>query len=179
MKLLILYGTTEGQTRKIAHFMEAILQNAGHQVTVADSSAEPPAPEGYDAIMVGGSIHMQKYQSAIKHYIKKHVAELSQMPGAFFSVSLAVASDMDDEHLEVQKITADFLEQTGWKPLMTSQIAGALKYTEYDYFKRLIMKMISKKEGGATDTSQDYEYTDWDEVTKFVNEFLERASQKP
>jgi menaquinone-dependent protoporphyrinogen oxidase len=166
------------QTRKIAHFMEAILQNTGHQVTVADTSAEPPAPIGYDAIMIGSSIHMHKYHSAVKHYIKKHLANLNQIPGAFFSVSLAVASGMQDEHLEVQKITTDFLEKIGWKPLMTSQIAGALKYTEYDYFKRLIMKMISKKEGGATDMSQDYEYTNWDEVTKFMNEFVNEASQK-
>ena len=100
------------------------------------------------------------------------------MPGAFFSVSLAAASGLEDEHREVQKIATDFLEQTGWKQLMTSQIAGALKYTEYDYFKRLIMKMISKKEGGATDTSQDYEYTNWDEVTKFVNEFANKISEK-
>ena len=179
MKLLILYGTTEGQTRKIAHFIEAVLQNAGHQVTVADTTTEPPTPKEFDAVIIGASIHMHKYQSAVKHYIRKHVAELNQMPGAFFSVSLAAASGLEDEHREVQKITIDFLEQTGWKPLITSQIAGALKYTEYDYFKRLIMKMISKKEGGATDTSQDYEYTNWDEVTKFVNEFANKISQKP
>lgn len=178
MKLLILYGTTEGQTRKIAHFIEAILHNAGHQVTIADTNAEPPSPQDYDAVLIGSSIHMHKYQSAVKHYIKKHVADLNQMPGAFFSVSLAAASGIEDEHREVQKITTDFLEQTGWKPLMTTQIAGALKYTEYDYFKRLIMKMISKKEGGATDTSQDYEYTRWDEVTKFVNEFANKISHK-
>ncbi|MFE3867906.1 flavodoxin domain-containing protein [Flavobacterium sp. LS2P90] len=179
MKLLILYGTTEGQTRKIAYFMEAILQNAGHQVTIADTTAEPPAPEEYDAVIIGSSIHMHKYQSAVKHYIRKHVPELNQMPGAFFSVSLAAASGLEDEHREVQKITTDFLEQTGCKPLMTSQIAGALKYTEYDYFKRLVMKMISKKEGGATDTSKDYEYTHWDEETKFINEFVKKTSQKP
>ena len=179
MKILILYGTTEGQTRKIAHFMEAILQNAGHHVTIADTATNPPAPTAYDAILIGSSIHMHKYQSAAKHYIKKHLDELNNMPGAFFSVSLAVASGLAEENLGVQKITNDFLEQTGWKPMMVTQIAGALKYTEYDYFKRLVMKMISKKEGGATDTSQDYEYTDWEEVTKFVNEFLERASQSP
>ncbi|RKS92369.1 menaquinone-dependent protoporphyrinogen oxidase [Flavobacterium limicola] len=178
MKLLILYGTTEGQTRKIAYFIEAILHNAGHLVTIADTTDEPPSPKDYDAILIGSSIHMHKYQSAVKHYIKKHVAHLNQMSSAFFSVSLAAASGLEDEQREVQKITTDFLEQTGWKPLMISQIAGALKYTEYDYFKRIMMKMISKKEGGATDTSQDYEYTNWDEVTKFVNEFANKISQK-
>ena len=29
MKILIVYGTTEGQTRKIARFMEDVLQDAG------------------------------------------------------------------------------------------------------------------------------------------------------
>jgi menaquinone-dependent protoporphyrinogen oxidase len=178
MKILILYGTTEGQTRKIAHFIEAILHNAGNQVTIADTTAEPPSPKEYDAVLIGSSIHMHKYQSSVKNYIKKHVAHLNQMPSAFFSVSLAAASGLEDEQREVQKITTHFLEQTGWRPLMTSQVAGALKYTEYDYFKRLIMKLISKKEGGATDTSQDYEYTDWDEVTKFANEFSNKISNK-
>ena len=178
MKLLILYGTTEGQTRKIAHFMEALLHNAEHQITIADTTANPPSPKEYDAVLIGSSIHMHKYQSAVNHYIKKYADELNLIPGAFFSVSLAAASGMEDEHLEVQKITNDFLKQTGWKPMMTTQIAGALKYTEYDYFKRLIMKLISKKEGGATDTSQDYEYTNWDEVIQFINEFANKVSQK-
>lgn len=178
MKLLILYGTTEGQTNKIAHFIATLLQNLGHIVTISDTTAEPPAPTKCDAVLIGSSIHMHKYQSAVKHYIKKHITELNQIPGAFFSVSLAAASNVADEHCKVQKITTDFLEETGWRPLLTSQIAGALKYIEYDYFKRLVMKMISKREGGATDTSQDYEFTNWDEVTAFVNEFLNKISQK-
>jgi menaquinone-dependent protoporphyrinogen oxidase len=61
---------------------------------------------------------------------------------------------------------------------MTTQIAGALKYTQYDFFKRLIMKMIAKREGQTTDTSKDYEYTDWNAVKKFTLEFALKASQK-
>jgi len=176
MKILIVYGTTEGQTRKIARFMEDVLQDAGHKVTIADASDEPPVPGDYDAIVIGGSIHVHKYQSAVTHYITKHVAVLNKMPGAFFSVCLAVASDMEEEHREAEKITSDFLAQTGWKPLFTTQVAGALKYTRYDYFKRLIMKVISKREGRTTDTSQDYEYTNWDAVKKFVIEFADKVS---
>ena len=176
MKLLIVYGTTEGQTRKIARYMEDVLQDAGHKVTIADATEEPPAPDDYDTVLIGGSIHMHKYQSAVAHYITHHVAVLNKIPGAFFSVCLAVASDMEDEHHEAEKITKDFLAQTGWKPLLTTQIAGALKYTQYDFFKRLIMKMIAKREGRTTDTSQDYEYTNWDAVKKFVIAFAEKVS---
>jgi menaquinone-dependent protoporphyrinogen oxidase len=175
MKLLIVYGTSEGQTRKIARFMEDVLQEASHKVTIADASDDPPAPNDFDAILIGASIHMHKYQSAVADYITRHVSVLNKMHGAFFSVCLAVASDIEEEHLEAEKITKDFLMQTGWKTLMTTQIAGALKYTKYDFFKRLIMKMISKREGRTTDTSQDYEFTDWVAVRKFVTDFLDEG----
>lgn len=168
MKFLIVYGTTEGQTRKIARFMETVLHEAGHEVTIADASDEPPAPDHYDAVLIGGSIHMHNYQPAVQHYITRHVTVLNRMPGAFFSVCLAVASGIEEEHCEAEKITHDFLAKTGWATAVSTQIAGALKYTEYNFFKRLIMKMIAKREGQATDTSRDYEYTDWNDVKKFV-----------
>ena len=175
MKFLIIYGTTEGQTRKIARFMEEVLQENGHQAIIADASDEPPTPTGFDAVLIGGSLHMHKYQSPMAHYVTNNITDLNTMPTAFFSVSLAVASDMEEEHQEVQKITDEFLAQKGWKPIETTQIAGALKYTQYDYFKRLIMKIISKKEGRTTDTSQDYEYTDWNAVKKFIDQFADKV----
>jgi len=178
MKFLIVYGTTEGQTRKIAGFMEETLKAEGHLVTIADATNDPPAPSGYDAVLIGCSIHIHKYQNAITHYITRHAEVLNKMPGAFFSVCMAVASDMVDEHKEAAKIASDFLVQTGWKPLMTTQIAGALKFTEYDFFKRLVMKMIAKREGHTVDTSKDYEYTDWNAVKKFVTEFAAKAALK-
>jgi menaquinone-dependent protoporphyrinogen oxidase len=34
------------------------------------------------------------------------------------------------------------------------------------------MRRIVAKTGGATDTSRDYEYTDWNDVRAFGREFL-------
>ncbi len=179
MKVLIVYGTTEGQTRKISQFMEAILKDSGHEVTVANASETPPSPSSYDAVIIGASIHIHKYQSAVVHYIKRHSEALNKMPGAFFSVCLAIASDLEEEHKEAKKITTDFLEHIGWKPVMTTQVAGALKYTQYGFFTRLIMKSIAKREGRTTDTSKDYEYTDWNAVREFVKEFAVRIKIRP
>jgi menaquinone-dependent protoporphyrinogen oxidase len=179
MKILIVYGTTEGQTRKISHFMEAVLKDVGHEVTVADASEAPPSPSSYDAVIIGASVHIHKYQSAVLHYIARHIEALNKKPAAFFSVCLAVASDLEEEHKEAKKITTDFLKRIGWEPLMTTQVAGALKYTQYDFFTRLIMKMIAKREGRTTDTSRDYEYTDWNAVREFVKEFAVRITIHP
>ena len=116
MKILIVYGTTEGQTRKISHFMEATLKDVGYEVTVADASETPPSPSAYDAVIIGASIHIHKYQSAVVHYINRHVEALNKMPGAFFSVCLAIASELEEEHKEARKITTEFLEHAGWRP---------------------------------------------------------------
>lgn len=173
MKILIIYGTSEGQTRKIARFMEEILQAHQHQVVIADVTEEPPSPDTFDAILIGSSIHAHKYNPAIEHYATEHVETLNNKPSAFFSVCLAVASDLEEEHREAHKIAEDFLSKVGWQTDDVAHIAGALRYTKYDYLKKLIMRMIAKKKGNDVDTSKDYEYTDWDAVKEFTLAFAE------
>jgi menaquinone-dependent protoporphyrinogen oxidase len=50
-------------------------------------------------------------------------------------------------------------------------VAGAVPFTRYGWFKKWVMRRISAKAGGGTDTSRDYEYTDWNDVRAFVNGF--------
>ena len=178
MKILIIYGTVEGQTRKIARFMENILQENGHQVVIANAVEEPPAPEGFDAIFIGSSIHIQKYNPLVRDYIQENIDTLNAKSSAFFSVSMAMASSIKEEHDEVEQIAKDFLKETQWYPKTVWHFAGALKYTEYNYFKKLIMRSIAKKEGGSVDTSKDHEYTNWDEVKKNVLSFMNRLETK-
>lgn len=171
MRFLIIYGTGEGQTRKIARYMEEVLEDAGYKATIADVTEEPPQPHKYDAVLIGSSIHIHRYHDGVKHYISLYKDELNKKPSAFFSVCMAVASQIEKEHEEVHKLAKDFLEGAGWTPTIVWHIAGALKYTQYDYFKRLVMRMIASKQGGATNTDQDHEYTDWEAVKHSVLNF--------
>lgn len=164
MKILIIYGTSEGQTRKIARFMEEVLQEQNHQVVIADTTEEPPTPEGYDFVFVGGSVHMFKYQSSVKEYIDKNHKLLVSINSAFFSISMAASAELESEKKELKDLTNKFLEGTSWIPSHIEYIAGALRFTKYDFFKKLVMKMIAGKKGETVDTSKDYEYTDWQKL---------------
>lgn len=172
MKLLIIFGTTEGQTRKIAQFLKDEAEKSGHKVTLCDATAKPPSPNNFDAVLMGASVHVAKYQTAVIHYAKEHHEELNKMPSGFFSVSLAAASDDKESAKELDEILKNFIRETGWKPAYIEQVAGALLYTKYDFFKRFIMRLISKKHGGDTDTSQDHEYTDWKKVMAFLKKVV-------
>ena len=142
MKLLIVYGTTEGQTRKIAEFLALEAEKAGAEPTLCDASMEQISPDRYDAVMIGASMHMHKYQASITHYAKEHLGTLNALPTAFFSVSLAaLAAGYDAEsYTELKDITMHFFVDTGWNPTVTEYIPGALRYTQYDFFKKFIMR---------------------------------------
>lgn len=172
MKLLVLYATTEGHTRKIAHFIEAEAQKIGWDVDVKDVVDGSVGIEGYDAVLIGASIHMGKYQTGIADYVIRHAEVLNGKLSGFLSVSLTAAGTDEESWKELIAITDHFLKHCDWMPQRTLQVAGALKYVEYDWLKRMLMRQIAKNAGGSTDTKRDHEYTNWDELKAFVTEFL-------
>jgi len=179
MKLLIVYGTTEGHTRNIAQFLKDEAEKKGINVTLCDASNEPEPPLFFNGVIVCSSIHMQNYQASVSHYIMSYSDKLNVVPSAFCSVSLTAAGDEEKSWEELKTLTTEFLHNTKWAPQFTEYVAGALLYTQYDFFKKYIMRMIAKKAGGDTDTKGDYVYTDWKALSVFVNDFVaEMEKQK-
>lgn len=178
MKLLIVYGSTEGQTRKICEFLRDQAQKAGHSVTISDSTQDPPPPDNFDSVIIGASLHYEKYQDSVAQYVKNYHSALNQKPTAFISVSLTAANDEPESWNELKTITNNFLDFTHWTPRFTEQVAGALRYLEYNFLKKFIMRMIAKQKRQPTDTSKDYEYTDWQQV-KLILKNLEKEGVHP
>jgi menaquinone-dependent protoporphyrinogen oxidase len=178
MKLLLMYGTTEGQTRKIARFVADRLKQQGHQVELVNAADAIPAvdPHDFNAVIIAASIHAGRYQSAVIHFVRDHLAAIGTRPNSFLSVSLAAAGDDKDDVEGLAKCVADFVHETGWTPNSIHHVAGAFRYTSYDFLKRWAMKYIAYRKGGPTDTSRDYELTDWDDLTRFVDSFVKDSA---
>ena len=174
-EFLVVYSTGEGQTRKIAEFVVTTLEADGHTARAVDVAAPPDDldPDAYDAIVVGGSIHVGRHSPALVEFVCEHRDVLGERPGAFFQVCLSAAADDPERRAEADRYAAEFQETTGWTPNRVAVFAGALRYSEYGLLKRLVMKRIARGATGDTDTSRDYEYTDWDAVTAFTTEFID------
>ena len=172
--ILIAYGTTEGQTAKIAQHIGARLEQLGHtaQTQLAGDVVDQDL-DGFDVIAIGASMHEGRYQRDVRRFVKGHRAALGGKRTAFFSVSLGAASDDPNEQARVEKVMAEFCSNCDWTPTLTRSFAGALRYTQYSWLKRQIMLHIVAKEGGPTDASQDFEYTDWDAVSGFADDLVE------
>lgn len=172
-KILIAYGTSEGQTAKIAEQLVGFIRAQGHDACLVDTSREAPAPAGYDAAIVGASVHQGKHQPWVVDYVRRNLPALHHLPSAFFSVSLAIADGSPKGRLEAEGYVDTFVKETGWYPDKIGLFAGALVYTKYNFLLRWIMRRIARSKGSRDlDTRRDYVYTDMDAVRRFAEEFL-------
>jgi len=169
-KLLVLYASTHGQTEKIAtrmceglrdHGVDALAERADGHVTLD--------PSDFDAVVVGASVHAGHHQRDVLDWAKEHATTLNSMPSAFFSVSLSAAEDTDESREANQGYIDGFSDRTGWSATETATFAGALQYLEYDFMTKLMMRLMMKRDHRPTDTSHDYEYTDWEQVARFAD----------
>ncbi len=173
--ILVLYGTSTGQTAKIADHLARRMRDRGRMVECIDVRGLPRgfSIQPYDGIIIGGPIRMMKFPRSIVRFVRRYRDSLASHKAAFFAVCMAAADKRPEQQEMVQKWVGTFLQETGWTPKLQAVFAGALMYTKYNFITRLAMKRISASEGHSTDTSRDHEYTDWDAVDRFADEFLE------
>jgi hypothetical protein len=120
------------------------------------------------------------------HFVKANRAAFDGVPTALISVSMtergvedpALPSEVRAKAAEnVKRVVDNFCRQTGLHPARVWPVAGALMYSEYGTLTRLVMRMIAKQEHADTDTSRDYEYTDWQALDRFVESFAEEVDR--
>lgn len=179
--VLILYGTTYGQTAKVARQLARTLEAHGHRVTMVDVSAHPPGADlaAYDAIILGSPVYQNRHLRAIHAVARRHRKLLNRMRSAFFSVSGVAASARPADQAGARRVVARFCVATGWHPAQVAIIAGAIPYTRYPPLTRLLMRWFMARQGGGTDPRRDEEYTDWAAVTAFADGVARELASAP
>ena len=180
-RIALIFGTTDGQTAKIARHVVDVLRSEQQMVELLDTRAPLPADPllGIDAVVIAASIRMGKFQRPLVAFVRNHREALARIPTAFLAVSLSAARDSAPARREVQKTIARFVKETGFLPGSIQPVAGALPYSRYPFFTKLAIRFISKISGGDTDTSRDYEYTDWAALSEFARGFAVRLREAP
>lgn len=172
LPMLVLYGTTDGQTARIARFVAEELRSAGSDVDLVEAhSSRTPDPKAYAGVIVLASVHVRSYQRSVRRWVSANAAALGDRPTAFLSVCLAVLQTDEKTRRDLAGILERFISRTCWQPTFSRHIAGALRYTHYNWIKKWVMRGIAAKTGGGTDTTRDYEYTDWDDLRGIVRRF--------
>jgi menaquinone-dependent protoporphyrinogen oxidase len=183
MKVAVFFATREGQTSKIANRIAADLRAKGVAVDIVNvrTRAAPLDWSAYATAFVAASVHSGHHEREMIEFVRGSRDELRRIGTVFISVSMSEAGAEDlhasaerreRSEADAERMVDVFIKETGWKPERYLRVAGALLYTHYNFLVRFVMKRISRQNGGPTDTSRDYEFTDWPALDRFVDEVI-------
>jgi menaquinone-dependent protoporphyrinogen oxidase len=179
MKAAIFYATREGHGKRVAEHIAERLRAQRFDVDVCNVKDSPELidTQPYQLAFVIASVHLGHHEREILRFVKSHRADLVRLGAPFLSLTLSEAG-AEDSGAPTEKRTAAaadarrmidvFVQETGWRPAYMLPVAGALTYSKYNFIIKLIMKAIARRAGGPTDTSRDYEFTDWAALDRFV-----------
>jgi menaquinone-dependent protoporphyrinogen oxidase len=172
-RILIIYATREGQTGKVAREIAGHLRQAGADVQLLDARDAIPAAQVdvgfFDLLVFGASMHAGGLERELVGFVNARAADIRTKRRSFFLVLLSAATR--DPGLRSQSLAEARAKMNAQLQVPfeeTEMIAGALKYSRYPLPLRWLMKRIAAKAGGDTDTSRDYEYTDWAQVEAYA-----------
>ena len=94
MKILIIYATKTGSSKEAAEMLADNMKKHA-EITLLNINDNPPVPDGFDAVVIGGSIRFGKLNSKLKKYIKKYKDVISSMASALF-ICCGIAKDFED-----------------------------------------------------------------------------------
>lgn len=174
MQALIVYGTKQGQSEKIAKVIGEEIRSTGNRAEVWDVESIPAklSLKSYDLVIVGGGVHASGYPLKLRKWVRSHATELTEKKSIFFSVCLGVLQYNPKVDAEEIKIVETFFKKTGWRPKSYVVFPGALIYSKYNWLLKRIMHSIALKAGMETDMKKDYEFTDWASVRSFAHRIV-------
>ena len=168
MKILILYSSIDGHTKKICSFISSKLkQNHIIEMNEIDND-EKIKFYIYDFIIVGASIRYGTYRKSFLKFINENHNELQKLKTAFFSVNI-VARKKEKNSIYTNPYIKKFFKLSKWKPNLIEVFAGKLDYPKYNFFNKNIIKFIMWITNGPTQTDIVVEFTNWNDVKKFAN----------
>jgi menaquinone-dependent protoporphyrinogen oxidase len=185
MTAAVFYATREGHTKKIGERIAADLRTRGVLVDLFEvNECADPDWSRYSAACLAASVHRGRHEREMIAFAARHRNALTRLDAAFVSVTLSEAgaeaanrseAERRQSAEDAQRMIDVFVTDSGWQPEHALPVAGALAYSKYNFLVRFLMKRIARKAGAPTDTSRDYEFTNWPALDRFVEDLVERT----
>tara|TARA_B100001057_G_scaffold499005_1_gene607979 strand:- start:458 stop:985 length:528 start_codon:yes stop_codon:yes gene_type:complete len=166
---LIIYSSTDGHTKNICERIMNFSNDADKVKIVSLGEATKTDISEYSKIIIGASIRYGKHSNELYRFIELNKEILEIKESIFFSVNV-VARKPEKNTPNTNPYVKKFLKISKWNPKKIGVFAGKVDYPKYGLFDKYIIKFIMFITKGPTDTSQSYEFTDWEKVDIFAKE---------
>lgn len=157
-KILVAYATRAGSTAEVAQAIGNWLCSGEQLVDVLPvKDVRDLCP--YRAVVLGSPIRMGQWLPEAVAFVKSHVAELGQMPTAFFVMCDTLTSNTAENRLTVDA----YLDPVRaiLRPATVGLFAGVVDSSKLSFVERQLLKATKKPEG---------DFRKWDDIHGWVVE---------
>lgn len=144
MKTAIVYVSNHGATEQVARELSARLHDSTVQLINLREN-KTFSPDGYDCLVVGGSIHAGKIQRRIKDFCMNHTADLLRVKLGLFVCCMHTGEQA------VEQFNQNFPELLRHHAVTTKIVGGAFNFEKMNWFE----KMIVRKVAGVTQSTSN------------------------
>ena len=169
MNSLIIYSTTDGQTKKICETIKENSINKNFYEIVSLEEVSNKKIEKYEKIIIGASIRYGRHSPKVYEFIENHKNILKEKKSAFFSVNV-VARKPDKNTPDTNPYIRKFLKKSSWQPKKLGVFAGKIDYPRLGLINKNVIRFIMFITNGPTNVNNTYEFTDWKSVKEFTRE---------
>ncbi|MBW4710419.1 protoporphyrinogen oxidase [Roseobacter sp. YSTF-M11] len=172
MTILIVYASIEGQTRKIARFVEDHLKDQNCNVRVVDAGDKTVSVsfDDVDKVILAASVHERRHPKPFEVFLGAHRKELAEKETLLLSVSLSAA--FPEGLAEAREYVVEMNMRTEMTPDRELYVAGAVRTSQYDYYARQVLRHVVLRGKDFDPGVDEYEFTDWDALAKDVSSFV-------
>ena len=169
MEDLIIYSSTDGQTKRICETIKDHLALNDRIKIVSLNEVNKVNLEKIKKIIIGASIRYGRHNRKVRDFVIKNKHILETKKTAFFSVNV-VARKEEKSTPETNPYVKKFLAKTKWKPDKVAVFGGKVDYPNYNFVNKNVIRFIMMITNGPTNTDNSYEFTNWEMVKKFALE---------
>lgn len=180
MTILVTYASRSGSTVGIAEAIGGTFRKRGIAVDVRPMS-EVDDVSTYQAVVLGSAIRQEKWLPEAMQFIRKHQADLKQMPVATFLVCMALATKNANRYESGLQSAREWMRPTRElvQPVSEGYFAGALNLSKIKelHFRIVLSALVMI---GLFPTG---DHRDWDAIEKWAEglpaQLLHMSTEQP
>lgn len=162
MRTLIVFATKHGTATACAHLLAKQLDG---EVSLCQLGKQPVPPlDGFDQIIIGGSVYIGKIRKPVTNFITEWHSVLLQKRSGLFICCMATG---DEAEKEIQSsYPADLLAHATAKAVF----GGCYNFDHMNWLERKMIQMATKEKPGeqVAATDKNIEKIDQTAITRFA-----------